>query len=118
MKKVNELIRDFIKCIINGSAISLGIILVVGLISLLVTGFDFQKSIQVVRSTLLIIGPLGIILGAILILKNRNEEEFSFIDQWKKKYKVFSYKIVIILISFIIILYGGIIDWIIFTFMM
>lgn len=118
MKKVNEIIRDFIKCIVKGSLISLGIILLVGLISLLVTGFDFQKSIQVVRSTLLIIGPLGIILGAILILKKRNEEEFSFIDQWKKKYSVFSYKIVIILIGFIIILYGGIIDWIIFTFMM
>ena len=118
MKKVSEMIRDFIKCIVKGSLISLGIILVVGLISLLVTRFNFQQSIQVVRSALLIIGPLGIILGAILILRKRNEEEFSFIEQWKKKYRVFSYKIVIILVGFVIVLYGGIIDWIIFTFMM
>ena len=118
MKKVNEIIRDFIKCIVKGSLISLGIVLVVGLISLLVTGFNFQQSIQVVRSALLIIGPLGISLGAILILKKRNEEKFSFIEQWKKKYRVFSYRIVIILIGFVIIIYGGIIDWIIFTFMM
>ncbi len=116
MKKMNEIIRDFFKCIITGSLISLGIILVVGIISLLVSGFNFSKVIQIIRSALLIIGPLGIILGAILILKKNNEEEFSFIDQWKRKYSVFSYKVVLIGVSFIIVLYGGVIDWIIITF--
>ena len=118
MKNLSEIIRDFIKCIITGSLISLGIILVVGIISLLLSSFNWKQAIEIVRSALLIIGPLGIILGALLILKKRSEEEFSFIDQWKHKYKVFSYKVVLIMVSFTIILYGGIIDWIIITFIM
>ncbi|WP_066889553.1 hypothetical protein [Clostridium nigeriense] len=113
MKKVKELIKDFIKCIIIGSLVSLGIIFVVGIISLLVSNFNWQQSLQAIRSALLIIGPLGMILGAILILRKRDEEEFSFMDQWKKKYSILSYKIVLIVISCTIILYGGIIDWLI-----
>ena len=113
MKKVKELIKDFIKCIIIGSLVSLGIIFVVGIISLLVSNFNWQQSLQAIRSALLIIGPLGMILGAILILRKRDEEEFSFMDQWKKKYSILSYKIVLIVVSCTIILYGGIIDWLI-----
>ena len=116
MKKVKELIKDFIKCIIIGSLVSLGIIFVVGIISLLVSNFNWQQSLQAIRSALLIIGPLGMILGAILILRKREEKEFLFIDQWKEKYSVFSYKIVLIIIGLIIILYGGAIDWIIMNF--
>lgn len=116
MKKLIGALKDFIKCIIVGSLISLVIILVVGIISLLVSKFNWQQALQVVRSTLLIIGPLGIILGALLILKKRDEKELLFIDQWKKRYNVFSYKIVLIVVSLIIVLYGGAIDWFIIRF--
>lgn len=116
MKKLIGALKDFIKCIIVGSLISLVIILVVGIISLLVSKFNWQQALQVVRSALLIIGPLGIILGALLILKKRDEKELLFIDQWKKRYNVFSYKIVLIVVSLIIVLYGGAIDWFIIRF--
>ncbi|MGG7144065.1 hypothetical protein ACQPVP_11455 [Clostridium nigeriense] len=116
MKKLIGALKDFIKCIIIGSLISLIIILVVGIISLLVSKFNWQQELQVVRSALLIIGPLGMILGALLILKKRDEKELLFIDQWKKKYNVFSYKIVLIVVSLIIVLYGGAIDWFIISF--
>lgn len=116
MKKITEIIKDSIKCIVIGSLISLVIILAFGIISLLVSKFNLQQSLQVIKSTLLIIGPLGMILSAFLILKNREEKEFEFIEQWKKKFNVFSYKIVFILVSIIIILYGGIIDWIMFNY--
>ena len=116
MKKLTGAIRDFIKCIIVGSFISLVITFVVGIISLLVSKFNWQQSLQTIRSALLIVGPLGMVLGAILILKKRGEKELVFIDQWKKKYSVFSYKIVLIVVSCIIILYGGVIDWLIINF--
>ena len=116
MQKLNEIIKDFIKCIIIGSFISLAIILGVGISSLIISKFNWQQSLNIVRSGLLIIGPLGMILGAILILRKREEKEFLFIDQWKEKYSVFSYKIVLIIIGLIIILYGGAIDWIIMNF--
>jgi hypothetical protein len=116
MKKLIGALKDFIKCIIIGSLISLIIILAVGIISLLVSNFNWQQALQVIRSALLIIGPLGMILGALLILKKRDEKELLFIDQWKKKYNVFSYKIVLIVVSLIIVLYGGAIDWFIISF--
>ena len=115
MEKINGMIKDFIKCIIVGSCISLVIILLVGIISLLLSKFNLIYSLQIVRSSLLIIGPLGVMVGALLILKKRDEKELEFLDQWKKKFHVFTYKIVLILVSFIIILYGGIIDWIIIS---
>ena len=113
MEKINGMIKDFIKCIIIGSCISLVIILLVGIVSFLLSKFNLMYSLQIVRSSLLIIGPLGVMVGALLILKKRDEKELEFIDQWKKKFNVFTYKIVLILVSFIIILYGGVIDWII-----
>lgn len=116
MRKLNRLLKDFIKCIIFGSIISLAVVLVVGVISLLISKFNLNQSIENVRSALLIIGPLGMIVGALLILKKKNEKELTFIDDWKEKYHVFSYKIVLILISAIIILYGAAIDWLIINF--
>lgn len=116
MKKISGLLKDFIKCIIVGSFISLAIILIVGIISLLVSKFNWQQALQSVKSTLLIIGPLGMMLGAILILKKREEKELLYIEEWKKKYNILSYKIVLIVVSCIIILYGGVIDWLIINF--
>lgn len=116
MGKLNGMIKDFIKCVIVGSCISLGIIFIVGIISLLASKLNWRQSLQVIRSALLIIGPLGMALGAILILKKRDEKELSFIDQWEKKYSVFSYRIVFIVVSCTIILYGGVIDWLIINF--
>ncbi|VYT92272.1 hypothetical protein [Clostridium tertium] len=116
MEKFIEVIKDLIKCIIWGSIISLGIILVVGIISLLVPNVNWRQSLQNVRSALLLIGALGMILGALLILKKRGVKELSFIDQWKDKYSVFSYRIVLIVVSITIILYGGFIDWLIIAF--
>lgn len=113
MKKISEILKDFIKIIIVGSVISIAIFIIVGIISLLISKFNPNQSIQNVRSALLIIGSLGIMLGALLILKKRTEKELLFKEDWKKKYNVLSYKIVLILISFIILLYGGIIDWLI-----
>lgn len=116
MEKLNRIMKDFIKCVIVGSCISLGIIFIIGIISLLVSRFNWRQSLQIIRSALLIIGPLGMILGAILILKKRDEKELLFINQWKIKYSMFSYRIVLIVVSFIIILYGGVIDWLIISF--
>ncbi len=113
MEKLSKVLKDFIKCLVVGSLISFGVIIVIGIISFLISKFNFIHSLEVVKSVLLIIGPLGLILGALLILKKREEKELIFIEQWKKKYSILSYKVVLILVSLAIIFYGGIIDWII-----
>ena len=114
MKKLNGILKDLIKCLVVGSLISFGIIIVIGIISLLISKFNWKISVQVIKSTLLIIGPLGLMLGALLILKKREEKELKFIEEWKKKYSIFSYKTVLILVSLVIVFFGGIIDWITF----
>ena len=61
--------------------------------------------------------PLVIILIVfiiILIIKKKSESPLKYIDQWKEKFKVFSYKVVLIFSSIIILLCGGIIDWFLF----
>ena len=74
MEKLIGIIKDFIKCIFVGSCISFGIIVIVGIISLLVSKFDWGQSLEVVRSATFIIGSLGIVLGALLILKKRGRK--------------------------------------------
>ena len=114
MDKINKFLKDFIKCMVFGSLISFGIIIVIGIVSLIITKFNLMLSLQYVKSALLIIGPLGLMLGALLILKIREEKELTFIEQWEKKFSMFSYRVVLILVSIVIVFYGGIIDWIIF----
>jgi len=114
MEKLRKILRDFIKCLFTGSLISIGIIILIGIISLLIMKFNWRQSLQVVKSTLLIIGPLGLMLGALLILKKREEKELIYIEQWKKRFNIFSYKVVLIVVSLVIVFYGGLIDWILF----
>ena len=73
-----------------------------------------EQTIQNIKSILLIVGALGMILGAMLMISRKNRKELVFIDQWKEKFKVFSYKVVLIFSSIIILLCGGIIDWFLF----
>ena len=114
MEKLSEVLKDFIKCLVVGSLISFGIIILIGIISLLISKFNLIYSLHVIKSTLLIIGPLGLMLGALLILKKRGEKELKYIEEWKNKYSIFSYKTVLILVSLVIVFYGSIIDWITF----
>ena len=106
MKRLVCLLRDLMKTLILGGIISIGIAIVIGLIALLVN--------KVIRSALLITGSFGLLLSAILIIKKKSESPLKYIDQWKEKFKVFSYKVVLIFSSIIILLCGGIIDWFLF----
>ena len=116
MKKLVEFINDFRKCFIIGTLIDLLMVFAVGIFSLIISKFNFEQTIQNIRSILLIVGSLGMILGSLLIVNKRNTKELVFIDQWKEKYRILSYKAVLIVVSCIIILYGGIIDWINYKF--
>ena len=75
---------------------------------------NIKTTIEVIRSALLITGSFGLLLSAILIIKKKSESPLKYIDQWKEKFKVFSYKVVLIFSSIIILLCGGIIDWFLF----
>ena len=114
MKRLVCLLRDLMKTLILGGIISIGIAIVIGLIALLVNKGNIKTTIEVIRSALLITGSFGLLLSAILIIKKKSESPLKYIDQGKEKFKVFSYKVVLIFSSIIILLCGGIIDWFLF----
>ena len=66
-----------------------------------------EQTIQNIKSILLIVGALGMILGVLLIINIKNKGELAFIDQWKEKCNILSYKSVLIYVSSFITLYGG-----------
>lgn len=111
MKKLVNVLKDFIKTIKLGVIISLVITIILGLISIIVNKGDMIKMLQVIKAALLIIGAFGFILVAILILKKKTEKPLEYIEEWRKKYEIFSYKLVLLLASLTILLCGGIIDW-------
>ena len=111
MKNLVDILRDLIKTFILGVIISIGISIVIGLIAVLVNKGDIKATIEVIRSALLIIGAFGLLLSALLIIKKRSEEQLEHINQWREKFKVFSYKVVLIFSSISILMCGGIIDW-------
>lgn len=55
-------------------------------------------------------------IRVLLIINIKNKGELAFIDQWKEKYNILSYKSVLIYVSSFITLYGGIIEWLIINF--
>lgn len=116
MRKTIEFMNDFKKCFIIGTLITFSIAFFVGIFSLIISKFNIEQAIQNVKSILLIVGSLGMILGAMLMISRKNRKELVFIDQWKEKYSILSYKTVLIVVSCVIVLYGGIIDWINYKF--
>lgn len=116
MDKISKFTNDCFKCFVKGSLIAIGISFCIGVISLVISGFDTGQIIQNIRSILLIVGSLGMLLGALLIINRKNRKELVFIEEWKEKYNILSYKAVLIITSCIVVLYGGIIDWIIINF--
>ena len=110
----NRIISDSLKCIKLGSLLSLIIVVLMGIIGLLINKGNILESVYIIRGALLMIGSLAVILGSMLILKKRSEKELEHIEEWKEKYKKFSYKTVIILNGFVILSYGVFLDWLLY----
>ena len=64
MRKTIEFMNDFKKCFIIGTLITFLIAFFVGIFSLIISKFNIEQAIQNVKSILLIVGSLGMILGA------------------------------------------------------
>lgn len=112
IKSLNNVLCDIAHCLRNGTLAALILSALAFILGVLFNSFNIMKAIEAVRSTLLIVGPLGVIVGSLLILFKKSEKEFKYIDEWKEKFKVLSYKIVIIMIGFTITFFGCIVDYI------
>lgn len=116
MKNIVKFIKDFIKCYLVGTCISLALTIVSGIVGLIKYHGEIVQVLEVIKGTLLVVGALGIFIGALMLIKKRTEKPLEYLEEWKAKFGILSYKVVIEIISFTIILYGGFFDWLLVAF--
>lgn len=114
MNKSLYIIKDITKSILAGVIISLALIILSGLISMIIKRGDIKSVLQIIKGTLFIIGSLGLIVSSGFILKKESRRPLDNKDSWKEQFKVLSFVKVFLIIGIIILLFGNIIDVIIF----
>lgn len=112
MLKIKTILRDLLECIKISSLLGGILILVSGLMSLVISKMNVVSILESIRGILFISGSLGLIIGAIMLLKKRSEEPSDEQENWKRRYKMISLKQMIIISSSILIVYGCLVDWI------
>lgn len=111
MKKLSEIFKDIFRCIAMGIALSASISTVIAIICVFMYKGNIVNIVGGIKTVLICIGALGMILVAILLMKKKKEKPMEYINEWKKKYKVLSYKMVMLFVTLTILICGGIIDW-------
>lgn len=112
MVKLKEILLEALKCGIISSIVSGVLLLISALVSLIVTSGNIIKILESMRAALFIVGSLGLLIGAIMLLKRPTSETAHINKSWREKFKYLSYKQFIILFSAVMIGYGCIVDYI------
>ena len=104
---------DFYKCLKYSSIVSIILVLVSGVCSFIISGGSLITVLESIKAVLFASGSIGLMIAAVSILKRDREKEKDWYE-WKKRFKIFSYRVTIGIMSIIILLYGCIIDEILF----
>lgn len=115
MNNLKSIGKDLLKCLEYSSVISVILIILGALVGVITAGLKMISILESIKASLFIVGSMGLFLGALFILKHRTNEEEEKTAAWKEKFEIFSYREVIIVGSIIVLLYGCIIDSILFN---
>ncbi len=110
MDKILTFIKDLIKSMILGIIISLVLIVISTLGAILVKRGNIKVTLEVVRSTLFIIGGFGLIVYAGFLLKRDARRPLENNEQWKEKFQVITFANVLLIINSLILISGIVID--------
>ncbi len=113
MERLKTVGSDFYKCLKYSSIISGILVVVTGVISFVISKGNLIASLESMKAILFAAGSMGLIMGAVSILRKDRENEKDWFE-WKKRFKIFSYRVTISVMSIIILLYGCIIDELLF----
>lgn len=102
--------KDIIKSILVGMIVSLVLIIISGLGSILVNGIDIKGTLDIMKSTLFIIGAFGLLIFSGFILKRDSRRPLIYEKQWKEKFKVIKFQNVLMFIAIMILCFGIILD--------
>ncbi|MBZ9607032.1 hypothetical protein G9F73_004190 [Clostridium estertheticum] len=110
MDKILIFIKDIIKSIILGLIISLILILISILGAILVIHGGTKVTLEIVRSTLFIVGGLGLIVYSGFILKRNARRSLRNDKQWKERFQVINFVNVLLIVNIMILISGIVID--------
>jgi hypothetical protein len=110
MEKILIFIKDVIKSIILGIIISLILILISALGAILVKRGNIKVTLEIVRSTLFIVGSLGLLIYAGFMLKRDARRPLENSQQWKEKFQIITFANVLLIINSLILISGVVID--------
>lgn len=113
MERLKTVGLDFYKCLKYSSIISGILVVVVGVSSFVISRGNLMAALESMKAILFAAGSIGLIMGAVSILRKDRENEKDWLE-WKKRFKIFSYRVAISIMSIIILLYGCIIDELLF----
>ena len=128
--------KDILKCTKYSCLLSSILILISAIVGAIISKADWIGTLECIKGTLFIVGSIGLFIGAIAIfLKGRpneltkqhaslenNEANSHFIEEdldenmeeWRSKFTYLSFKWAIIILSFIVLGYGCIVDKVLF----
>ena len=113
MERLKILGMDFYKCLKYSSIVSCVLVIVVGVSSFVISRGNLITAMENMKAVLFAAGSIGLIMGAVSIIKKDRDKDKDWLE-WKKRFKIFSYRVTISIMSIIILLYGCIIDEILF----
>lgn len=108
--KLKNYLMDILKAMVIGLMTSGIVIILIGVIALIVNSGSILPSLTAVRSTLCIIGALGLIISAAMLLTKKNGVSKDYEKEWRVHFNHFNLLGVILTVSFALLLIAGGID--------
>ncbi|MDF2869943.1 MAG: hypothetical protein K0R05_1518 [Anaerocolumna sp.] len=108
--KLKNYLMDILKAMVIGLITSGTVIILIGIIALIVNRGSLLPSLTVVRSALCIIGALGLIISAAMLIKKKNDVSEDYEKEWRAHFKQFNLLGVILTASSVLLLSAGTID--------
>lgn len=115
MDRIKIMGMDFYKCLKYSSFVSGILVILIGVCSFVISRGNLITALESIKAVLFAVGSIGLIMGAVSIIKKDREKDRDWLE-WKKRFEIFSYRVTISIMSIIILLYGCIIDEILFMF--
>lgn len=113
MERVKTVGLDFYKCLKYSSLVSGTLVVISGVIGLLISRGSLITTLEGIKEVLFVAGSMGLMIGAASIIKKDRGREKDWLE-WKQRFHIFSYRVTFIIMSIVILLYGCIVDEILF----
>ncbi|MDW2797362.1 hypothetical protein RZO55_07200 [Clostridium boliviensis] len=91
------------------SLASMVLVVISGIFGLILSGGNLLNALECIKAVLFAVGSIGLIIGAVSILRKDREKDKDW-SEWKKRFEIFTYRVTVIIMSIIVLLYGCISD--------